>query len=304
MKYLHLKFENCGLISCGKSMGVSTSPHLTKMGKISLSTDIDKQNYGNDFSNPIPYTLLSNVLLTLCGEIPVPTKRKTPFSEKYNRNKEFDEIALNSYIRFDNQDIKLDNFNMPIQKEIFNTNKWNWQSTLPQKTSFKLANGKTKIIEGFYNWSIFNRHCINDEEFKIKILNLIENIIKINPLTLTFDETIFELSKYWDIIDKEFINNEFKNKGCWLNVFFNIECDSSSTHRDTKTPILVNRGLAYMTYLNGEIICPIENEAIIDAIINNGNGSATLLENGIIYINAIENFEPIFNFKETFSKIQ
>ena len=87
MKYLHLKFENCGLISCGKSMGVSTSPHLTKMGKISLSTDIDKQNYGNDFSNPIPYTLLSNVLLTLCGEIPVPTKRKTPFSEKYNRNK-------------------------------------------------------------------------------------------------------------------------------------------------------------------------------------------------------------------------
>ena len=59
-----------------------------------------------------------------------------------------------------------------------------------------------------------------------------------------------------------------------------------------------------MTYLNGEIICPIENEAIIDAIINNGNGSATLLENGIIYVNAIENFEPIFNFKETFSKIQ
>lgn len=303
MKYLHLKFENCGLISCGKSMGVSTSPHLKKTGKISLSTDIDKQNYGHDFSNPIPYTLLSNILLKLCGEIPIPTKKKTPFSERYKRPKEFDEIALNSYIRFYNQDIELDKFNMPKQKEIINTNKWNWQSTAPQKTCFKLANGKTKIVEGFYNWSIFNRHCINDEEFKEKILNLIESIIKINPLTITFDETIFELSKYWDEIDKDFISNEFKNKGCWLNVFFNIECDSSPTNRDTKTPVLVTRGIAYITYLSGEIICPIENEKIIDAIINKGDGSATLLENGMIYVNAIENFEPVPYFKETFNKI-
>lgn len=302
MIYLHLKFENCGLISCGKNLGKSTSPHLTKMGKVTTN-DIDNQNYGNDFSNPIPYTLLSNVLLTLCGEIPVPTKRKTTFSENFQRHKEFDEIALNSYIRYDNPNIELDKFNMPKQKEIINTNKWNWQATLPQKTTFKLANGEIKVVEGFYNWSIFNRHCINDEDFKNKILAFIESIIKINPLTITFNETIFELSKYWDNLDKEFIKNEFKNKGCWTNVFFDIPCDSSSTHRDTKTPILVNRGTAYMTYINGDIICPIENEEIIYAIIEKGDGSATLLENGIVYVNAIEKNEPIFNFKESFTKI-
>ena len=58
-----------------------------------------------------------------------------------------------------------------------------------------------------------------------------------------------------------------------------------------------------MTYINGDIICPIENEEIIYAIIEKGDGSATLLENGIVYVNAIEKNEPIFNFKESFTKI-
>ena len=299
MIYLHLKFENCGLVSCGKNMGKSTSPHLNKIGKVN-SEDIDFQNYGNDFSNPIPYTLLSNVLHVLCGEIPVPTKRKTPFSENYKRNEELDNIALNSYIRFDNPNIELDKFNMPKQKELFNTNKWHWNSSLPQKTNIKLANGEVKTFDGYYNWSFFKRHCTNEEDFNNKIL-IIKDIIKTDPLTLTFDETVFELSKHWDYINKTEISKIFK--GCWGNILFNIESTTPSSYPQSKTPILVNRGLAYITYLNGDIICPIENEAIIDAIINNGCGVATLLENGIVYVNAIENYEPIANFKETFTKI-
>lgn len=304
MIYLHLKFENCGLISGKRKMKMgkieSSSPHLNKMGNIS-NEDIDVQNYGNDFSNPIPYTLLSNVLHVLCGEIPVPTKRKTPFSENYKRNEELDNIALNSYIRFDNQDIETDEYNLPKQKEFISSNKWHWNSAYPQKTTFKLYDGTTKTCDGYYSWTIFRRHCGNTNTFneKVEILN---SIIGMDSLKLTFDELIYELSKYCDLQDFSIYNEKFSKP--WYNLFFTKNDNkNSTTHSNSKTPILTNNGEAYITYLNGDIICPIENEAIIDAIVNNGSGVATLLENGIIYINAIENYEPIFNFKETFTKI-
>jgi hypothetical protein len=302
MKYLHLKFENCGLVSGKRKMKMgkweSSSPHLTKMGEITQS-DIDTQNYGNDFSNPIPYTLLSNVLHVLCGEIPIPTKRKTTFSEKYKRNEELDKIALNSYIRYDNQDIEVDDYNLPKQKEFISSNKWHWNSEYPNKTTFKLADGTTKIGNGYYSWNIFKRHCGDTFNEKVEILN---NIIGMNSLKLTFDELVYELSKYWDSTDFSIYEKKFPKS--WYNVLFTKNNNNNSTtYPQSRTPILTNNGEAFITYINGEIICPIENDEIIDAIINNGNGSATLLEHGIVYVNAIENFEPIFNFKETFTKI-
>lgn len=304
MFYLHLKFENCGLISGKRKMKMgkweSSSPHLTKMGKIE-SCDIDTQNYGNDFSNPIPYTLLSNILHVLCGEIPVSTKRKTFFSENFKRSEELDNIALNSYVKYTNPTIELDAYNLPKQKEFINSNKWHWNSEYPHKTTFKLFDGNIKIANGFYSWSIFKRYCGDIETFnkKVEILN---NIIGMDSLKLTFDELIYEISKYWDSNDFSIYEKDFSKP--WYNLFFKKEDNkNSTTYPQSKTPILVNRGEAYITYINGEIICPIENKNIIDAIINNGNGSATLLENGIIYVYAIENYEPILNFKDTFTKI-
>lgn len=155
-----------------------------------------------------------------------------------------------------------------------------------------------KRAKGLYSWSIFKRHCKTKESFnkKIEILN---NIIGKDSTKLTFEELIYELSKYW--VENDF--NEYKEEFStpWFNVLLtNKDNKNSTTYPQSRTPFFVNNGEAYITYLNGENICPIENEKIINKIINNGTGIATLLENGMIYINSIENYEPINNFKEKF----
>ena len=98
--YLHLKFKNAGLLSYRKGMsGRSASPHFMYNQKVIGDTVTDTKSRGHDLTNPIPYTLLSNVLHCLCGEIPVPTKRKSIFT----RNEKLDEIAKNSWFHFENE---------------------------------------------------------------------------------------------------------------------------------------------------------------------------------------------------------
>ena len=303
MYYLHLKFRNCGLIQCDSSKGKSTSPHLER-NKYKIGEDVkNDKHFGHDLSNPIPYTLLSNVLHVLCGEIPVPTKRQSLFE----RIPKLDEIAKNSFIKYETP-ITFDKFGKIQGREIFNTQKWNWESTLPITDTFTLHDNSTKTVSGWYNWNYFRRSVKNEENRKI-ILDFIESIIHIEPSSLTFKETVKELSKYWETPEFQVSLQDFKNKNenickkSWMMVLFNVTGNSSNTKPNSSTPLVVNRGVGKIKYINGEIICLIEDETICDAIINNGCGMATLLENGMVYVAGLEKYHPYGDFNEEWTQI-
>ena len=291
MKYLHLKFIDGGLIY-GGNRNKSSSPHLTSVG---LNSKVDNKNYGHDLNNLVPYTTLSNVLHVLCGKTPVPTKRESVLV----RNKELDEIALNSYIKYDTK-IIYDNYNMPMPREIINTNKFQYNSEKKLNTTFKLFDGSFKTVRGHYNWNFFRRSCEDLKDFEFKV-SLIKDIIKIDPLKLTFDELIYELSKHWGELDLSKYNGIFKYG--WDNVILNKHSTSSNLSYSSRTPIFNNNGIAYKIRIGGEIICQIENDKIIEDMCNDGVTCATFLDGGIIYILGIENYEPIPNFKDIFTKI-
>lgn len=306
MYYLHLKFDNCGLISCIKNPIQHLNRDAGELGK----NFADEKSKGHNLENPIPYTLLSNVLHVLCGEIPVSSKRITLnvlTGQPLSRLNVLDDIARNSYIKYD-YNIELNDKGFPKQSETFQTNKWNWNCVRNDvQTKFKLFDGSEKIVNGFYNWNYFKRSCNSNEEF-YNMINFLNIIVKFDVLTKTLKETIFYVSKYWeDESTKEKINEFIKNNKSyikpWLNVFFNIGGSGTNTYPEFKTPLFVNRGITNITFINGEIICPIEDENIVRAIYN-GCGNATLLEDGIVYVLGIENYEPYPNFKETFEKIK
>ena len=303
MYYLHLKFRNSGLIQCGSSMGKSTSPHLERDKNIIGEYVKNDQNFGHDVTNPIPYTLLSNVLHVLCGEIPVPTKRQSLFQ----RIPILDEIAKNSFVKY-NTPLFFDKFGKITNTEFFQTQKWQYDSTLDIQDTFTLHNGSTKKVDGWYNWDYFRRG-IKSKEARDIIIKFIETIINVNPLKLTLKQTVTELSKYWDTNDFKKSLDTFLSEHRklytqpWLKVFFNTSATGRNTGHKSSTPLTNCRGVGRIVYLNGEIICPFDSDYVYYAIVNNGCGVADLLEHGIVYVVGLEKYHPYGSFSKDWSQI-
>ena len=297
MRYLHLKFKNCGLICCKKSPIQHLNRDDGEFGKHTA----DGKSVGHDLTNPIPYTLLSNVLHVLCGEIPVPSKRKTIFK----RIKELDDIAKEAYIKYD-YDLKLTEKGYPKWSENFQTNKWNWNCGKKITTNFKIYNGEIKTCNGVYNHDYLKRAFNNNEEYHL-LLDFIKDIIGYNPTQKIMSDVIYDLSKHWE--DEGFKEkvNEFIGtinlNGGWKNALFNIKCTTANSYVQSRTPVFVSRGVANITHLDGEIVVGIDNDNIINKI-NHGEGFATLLEGGIVYVVGFGKYMPYANIEDDFQRIK
>lgn len=313
--YLHLKFKNAGLLSFRKGPNGAASPHYMYNQKKFGDTDTDRYSKGHDLENPIPYTTLSNVLHCLCGEIPVPSKRISIFT----RSEYLDEIAKKSHFKFET-DLYFDKWGNPLFKETYQTQKTNPNTELDVSTTFELHDGSLKKIKGYYYWTYFDKQFKKGSDIHKNYLTIIQKYIGVNPRTLNMRQVVFELSKHWN--KEEFINDVVtflkenkENIKSWNELFFNFNIDIKNgevviNKKPTKgngkysgaTPILNISGINYVTRLNGDIICPIDDENIINKI-KDGKGFAHFLEGGFIYVDTIEFFEPIPNYKDSFKPI-
>lgn len=293
--YLVLKFENAGLI-CGKSKHFVRSSHGNR-GKIEASE-------GHDKVTPIPYTLLSNVLHKLCGEIPVPSKRPTIFK----RLEVFDDIAKNSYIKYGIKPIQKKSGYGYDNSEVFVTSKYAFNAHQKVNATFKLHDGSVLKRPGRYTWSYLEKACENKANFDL-FCDFLTGIIGEDCRKYTMEQFITKLSAYWG-------NEEFNAKAerfmaenkflpqPWANLLFNKPASTSNTNFTSKTPLLVTSGVSEIIYLNGKIVCPIDNEEIIQALREN-SGTATILEHGLVYIDSLTNifdddgYERIFDENQT-----
>lgn len=318
MGYLLLKFENANLIRSisiskkTKSRSTSKQTHLLIHGGESVNgtTNIEKVNdaTGHDWNNPIPYTTLSNVLHCLCGEIPVPTKKKTLFK----RNPIYDEIAKNSYVKYDIKPI-INEKGFITNDEVFQTAKWAYDSNMRYFSPFQLADGTQKKINGLYNWYTIKKNITYGNDFE-ELMNFIENVIGVNPLSLSVPQVVYELSKFYNDenfnnkVDNFIAEREKKANGkkrilsCFYNLFFNrISTSNNIDLKTSNTPLAVNNGVGGKLSLSGEIICEIDDD-IAEKIRLNG-GVAKLLEFGIIYVAGYGKYEPVPNYKNKYEKI-
>ena len=318
MGYLILKFENANLIrsvSISKKTKRRVEAQQTHLlihgGELLNNSNIEKVTdaTGHNWNNPIPYTTLSNVLHCFCGEIPVPTKKRSLFK----RNPVYDEIAKNSYVEYDVKPI-FNEYGYIENDEIYQTAKWAYNSNMPYSSFFNLYDGSIKKINGYYyHWDYIRKNITYGTDFE-DLVKLIEEIIGVNPLSFSVFQVVYEMSKYYD--DKAFqdkvdkfikerekkVNGKKRILSCFYNLFFNKLCTSNNIDLETSnTPLALNNGIGGKLSLSGKIICEITDK-IADKIRKN-KGVANLLEFGLIYVVGYEKYEPVPNYKEKDERI-
>lgn len=258
-KYLELSFENAGLIITHNK----TKDGKTK-DKLPYSLNYDNsRNVGDRFVEPITIFQVSNVIHTLFGERPVPTFRcsKIPIIE-YLYNK-----ALESYLKIDNVLDQNGNF----IKETFMTNKGVYNAYSPTFT---------------IDWFKIKK-MLNDDAY-VDFLSLIKDLYNETPQTISFNDLIDMLKNDKNNCNKviKFFSDRklttftyiFKNQGKLINQIPSIQ----------RT---INYGIDYITYFQGKIYVPI-NEDDIEKI-KNGPGISTILDGGIVQIEGILNEEDL-----------
>lgn len=312
MGYLVLKFENANLIrSVSISKKTKKPTHLLIHGGESNGmSNIERvlDATGHDWINPIPYTTLSNVLHCLCGEIPVPTKKRSLFK----RNPIYDEIAKNSYVRYDVKP-EFNDKGYITNDEIYQTAKWAYDSNMTYPSFFNLSDGTIKEMNGYYHWSNIKKNITYGTDYE-DLLKLIEEVIGVKPEDLSVPQVVYEMSKHYnedtfkEKVDnfikerKKMVNGKKRILSCFYNLFFNkISTSGNIDLRTSNTPLALNNGIGGKLSLSGEIICEITDE-IADKIRQN-KGVANLLEFGIIYVTGYEKYEPVPNYKEKYEKI-
>lgn len=301
-KYLYLRFENAGLII------------PDKINKHFIKNAANKGEYikecGYDLTTPIPYHVLSGVLAHLCGEIPVPTKRQTNFK----RIDVLDEIAKNSYVKYDIKPI-IDEKGHILNAETFRTQKTAYNTEMKVSTTLVDFNGIEHNYKGKYNWD-YLRRCFGDEEDFNKLVYFINDCLKNDVTQLTFPEMYLHLSKLHNNIqfhnkvenfltNHQSISNELKSS--WKYVLFGIKHNgklptAGNTSYSSRTALLYSSGTAKIVYISGNIICPIDNNTIIESLYEN-TGTATILEGGFVFTLGLENYPPVPNFEHKFEKI-
>ena len=155
-------------------------------------------------------------------------KEKKPLQKKSCL---YDEIAKNSYVKYDVKPIFNDKGYI-INDEIYQTAKWAYDSNMTYASFFKLFDGTTKEISGHYNWNNIKKNITYGSDFE-DLLDLIEEIIGIKPLSLSVPQVVYEMSKYYNddtfkkktdrFIEerKKIVNGKKRILSCFYNLFFN-----------------------------------------------------------------------------------
>ena len=282
MYILTLKFDNAGLIYERPSLSDKKKYSNFRRTGIGNKGVFNKFG-GHDIHTPIPYTLLSNVLHVLCGEMPVPTKQWSFFK----RQQVFDDIAKQSIVHYKLKPV--DDEGRAQFDEFWGLAKCAFNSDYETKTTFHTSKGDMTYI-GHYTNSYLRQTFSSKENYQA-FCEFLSDLVGKDFHSFNLSDYIMEVSKLWGSkeFETKFDNFLVHNKPIsqdlkvWASVFRGIKDDRRNTRYSSKTPLLNVHGVGKIIFLSGEIMCPIENEDIIKRISRNG-GTARLLEGGIVYV--------------------
>ena len=328
-----LKLVNGGLIY--ERLNIKTDPKNPAIKKIAesefpdikVSQAIPFIKRGHNIANPIPYTTLSNMLISLAGGIPVPTKpnKRKFFPEEIKRDVRFDEMAKNSFYKltspidpdcvFVKQVVGEDGEYYGIVSHAMNNCGGEFmQSEKPAINSnracstvlFARNDGEIEEVKGCYDFGMLKR-LFNDNENHPgyrRMISFISKELGVDDVTKThtFAEMAHEFYNksnevgYFDRVGKFFEEmqpmwDDGGVQGRWFYAIFHYGkkngTDNTSINDKgsmTKTFLTNRRGdKVFRIPVNGEIIIPITDESVYNAILS-GKGYCTFLDGGIATI--------------------
>lgn len=212
-KYLLLKVEG-GIIleKCYKYKELNGSIKIPREEREELEEIIKKEGVplnciwrGGNLRNPIPYTTLSNVLISLANGTPVPTneKRRNELNCNFSRPKCCDDAALSSYYHLDSP---VDPFGYYVKqvvgihgnvysimkpgpvfpnnmfwdkKRMLNSNRTGVSTTL-----YIDDNGKPLTVKGSANFNMLLRHFNDDVDNPVykRVIEFISELLRVDDV--------------------------------------------------------------------------------------------------------------------------
>ena len=253
-KFLILEFRNAGLFRKNK--------YKKSKDKIFDLNDRRERFLEPEFVEPITVHQISNMLHVLFGERPIPSNRKVSYKAlSYIYNK-----ALKSYLKIET--IKNENGNFPketiqIKKSVYNA--WNTQSFLYWERIKKLLE-EPDLINEFVD--------VLSEVFSCDIETFPFNQVK-EMLLKSKDKRLVDL----------FTLLKGRNKSTIYKAIYGKKEEVGDLNKDKRTMLTVNTATEDIYRLSGQIIVPV-SEKDLDKI-RAGKGSATLLDDGLVYIKEV-----------------
>lgn len=212
-KYMLLRLRNGGMMYEHLIPKIAKKNNVIKKISEDEGVDIKFIKKGHNIGNPIPYTTLSNMLISLIGGIPVPTKPNKSNGFPVKRIEACDEMAKNSYYKIespidpDNVFIKqivgedgeyygiVNNGMNNCGGEFMQSRKAAINSNRGGETIFYFdENGEKISAPGTYDFSMLLR-LFNDNEKHpgyVRFISFLNEILNINDVrtTYTFGEVV------------------------------------------------------------------------------------------------------------------
>lgn len=312
MIYISMKFHSARIKTSLKGLGAC----------------IDFSNA--DTVNLVPYPVLANALRTMCGEIPIPSKRDNNAARRgiVEKNELYDYIAKNSYIRYDTR-INFSTYgNNKIIPNIYEFEKGSKHQLNSNSAIQTVICGKTKA--GHYTWNYLYRDMHDKSHFD-RIVNLINSTIRewldkngyTSATDLPFND-VYEKALRFHLLDETYkrkigeifddINKLKKGKlSSWMQLLWESSTFTPNTQYTMRVPVLNVSSRNYSVVLNGDIICPIDEndetlncDGFLDRFLNNlkeHSGISSFLNGGYIEVVGFEKREPIPKFKSRYERI-
>lgn len=266
--YLSLAFRNAKLIRTHSS----TKDRISVFGNISRVRDLTNNP---NFKEPITRYQISNMLHVLFGERPVNTLR----GSNYSSQEWINDLAMDSYIKYSNIHSVVNEYGRVFTKETVQINKSAYNSYARYNINWEVIKNYT---DGHFGWVLKEISIAtgipNPRKVPFDIvLEKLRNEIDTPPVItlLTKIKGTFGIAGLSSYIEKP------ADRGIGI-----IKKDINNNGRGTSKG--VNRSYDSAEFFSGEIIVPLTIDQV-KIIKENYNGSATILDGGVININHITN---------------
>jgi hypothetical protein len=274
-KYIKLRFENAKLYPKNKkTKDFIANLDVDNKGKVFFKHSKRADDMVSSFKEPITVHQVSNMLHTLVGERPVPSFRLA----SYKRNEDIFNIAKGSFIKINTPKTKVKKNGEDVETFMLELTKQN-------KAAHNSWSNPNVV-----HW--FKVKKMMDETYD-EFINLINKAVGYDVTLRPFEELLNYYEKYGDKLN-ETLNFLKQNKKSGVYVFLTSE--NPGRYQITcngRVLEVVNSGIDYAYFLDGEILIPYDENFVLKLIKDNTNildgGHVEIV--GIFYDYEIENPE-------------
>jgi hypothetical protein len=261
-KYIKLTFENAKLYPKNeKTKDYVFNSDVKKDGDIYLKHSKRADEPISSFKEPITVHQVSNMLHTLVGERPVPSFRIVP----YGRNEDIFNIAKQSFIKITSPKIK-----RKINGEEVET-------FIPELTKQDKSPYNSWANPRVVHW--FKVKKMMDEVYD-EFINLINEALGYDVTSRPFEELLNCYGKYGSRLDSTLEFLKRKKKKPIYNFLTKPFMDRSEITSNNRVLEVVNSGIDYAYFLDGEILVPY-NETFVNKLIKD---TTNILDGGYVEI--------------------